>query len=98
MNNFDRKPRRRKKTTDNRNSSTEDPDIATLVIWKCKGPRIARIFWEKTNKVGGLTLPDIKTYYKATVRKTKCNDRQSKPMEQTRGLRNKHTYMNTVFW
>lgn len=62
LDNSDRKPR--KKNPDNRNSSTEDPDIDMLVIWKCKGPRIARILWEKKSKVGGLILPDIKTIIK----------------------------------
>lgn len=37
-----------KKNPDNRNSSTEDPDIDVLVI--------ARILWEKKSKVGGLIL------------------------------------------
>lgn len=35
------------------------------LVWKYKGPWIARTTL-KSNEMGGLTLPDFKTYYKAT--------------------------------
>lgn len=37
---------------------------------------MTRIFLEKKNKVERLTLPDSKTYLKATVIKAQGNDRQ----------------------
>ena len=37
------------------------------IIWKCKGPGIAKTILNKNNKVGGLALPNFKTYHKAPV-------------------------------
>ena len=69
-------------------SFTEIQKVIFIFIWNCKGPWIAKTMLKKKNKVGGLTFPNLKIYFKFTVIKTMWYLNKCGHTDQWNGIEN----------
>ena len=80
---------------------TELKKTTLIFIWNQKKACIAKSILSKKNTTGGITLPDFKLYYKATITKTAWYWYQKRDIDQWNRTEaseaTQHIYNHTIF-